>query len=202
MIPAFKGVRSGNSTPFPGNLCVSNNDETMHTIPFSKEPFKSGDIVKVDFGIIYNNIYTDHCKTIAIGNITEEEQRLIDSTKLCIDEGVKRAILGNTTGDISNTLQTISEVSGFKFVRGGYSGHGIGKTLWDYPNVPYYGKKGSGKKLEKGMVLCVEIQLTMGSDELFTDSDGWTIKTVDGSKSAMFEQMVMVDDEPLILTNW
>jgi methionyl aminopeptidase len=190
--PAFLGV-PGPKHPFPGAVCISTNDETLHGIPYESRVFQSGDIVKVDFGIVYKNLYTDHCVTVALGEISEDEQKLINTAKLCIDTAVKKAIAGNRVGDISFILQTISDLAGFDFVTS-YCGHGVGRSLHEDPQIPSYGRAGTGPDLKQGMVICIENQLSLGSAELVMDPDGWTLRTEDGSKTAMFEHMVLVQD--------
>lgn len=199
VIPAFKGV-PGPAIPFPKAVCVAVNDEILHGLPNSSTIFKSGDIVKIDFGIIYNGFYTDHCVTVGLGVLTDEENRLINTAKLCVDEAAKEAIVGNYTGDISYVLENITNLAGFNFVTS-YCGHGIGKSLHESPEVLSWGDRNTGDKLVKGMLLCVENQVTIGSGNLRLQNDGWTLKTKDGSKGAMFEHMVLVsEDSPEILT--
>jgi methionyl aminopeptidase len=202
-VPAFKGVR-GPTSDFPGAVCISVNDETLHTIPFSKRKFKSGDIIKIDFGIIYKNFATDHCITIGIGKLTDEEKRLINTAKNCVETAIKKALSGNTVGDISFALQTITELEGFEYVRD-YAGHGIGKLehggLHIVPSIPSFGMPGTGRELVEGQTICIENQVSLGAADLILDDDDWTLKTVDGSKTAMFEHTVMVGKKkPLILT--
>ncbi len=190
--PSFLGV-PGPKGPYQNNICISTNDEILHTIPTEDRVFQSGDIVKLDFGIIYKGFYTDHCVTVGLGELTDDEKRLIETGKLCIESGIKQAIKGNTVGDISNALQTVADLAGFEYVTT-YVGHGIGRSLHLSPEIPAYGEKGTGKKLQEGMVLCIENQITLGSSALKLDSDGWTLKTKDGSKGVMFEHMVIVRD--------
>ncbi len=188
--PSFKGT-PGPKGNFPGSLCVSVNDETLHTIPFSKVSFKSGDIISLDFGIIHKGFFTDHCITLAVGTISDEEKRLITTAELCVETAIKQARAGNKIGDISNALETITLLSGFNYIEG-YAGHGIGKELWVEPQIPYFGDPDTGVKLVPGMVFCIENQITTGSGELTQDKDGWTLRTADGHKSAMFEHMVLI----------
>ncbi len=198
VIPSFLGV-PGIKTDFPGNLCVCVNDETLHAIPFSKVPFKSGDIIKIDFGVIYEGIFTDHCVTVGLGHLDKEEIRLIETTKLAIQTAVKQAYEGNHVGDISNVIEQISTLAGFQSIHG-YAGHGIGYSIHENPSIPYTGKPNTGPKLEKGMLLCIETQLSLGTGKLSLDKDGWTLRTIDGAKTAMFEHMVLVDSKPEVLT--
>jgi len=198
--PAFLGV-PGPQSPFPANICLCVNDEVLHAIPKKERIFQSGDIVKLDFGIIYNGFYTDHCVTLALGEVTDREQALINTGKLCVDTAVKQAVVGNTVADISNALQTVAELGRFNYVTS-YCGHGIWKGLHYPPEIPsYVSKYGEQIKLVEGMVLCVENQITLGTSELKLQDDGWTLKTKDGSKGVMFEHMVIVrKGVPEILT--
>ncbi|MEO6728451.1 MAG: type I methionyl aminopeptidase [Candidatus Dojkabacteria bacterium] len=198
--PAFNGV-DGVITPFWGNICISTNDEILHTIPTERRVFKSGDIVKLDFGIVYKGFYTDHCVTVGLGKLSENEEALIKTAKLCIDTALKNAVIGKTIGDISSVMQNICEISDFDFVTT-YCGHGIGRSLHLAPEIPSYGEAGEGEVLQDGMVLCIENQITIGMSDLKLSQDGWTLKTIDGSKGAMFEHMVIVrDGKPEILTS-
>ncbi len=190
VLPSFKGVE-GPKMPFPKSVCINVNDEILHGLPKSSTIFKEGDIVKVDFGIIYRGFYTDHCVTVGLGNLMAEEKRLINTAKLCIEEAAKEAVVGNYTGDISYVMENISNLGGFKFVTS-YCGHGIGRSLHESPEVLSWGDRKTGTKLQEGMLLCVENQITLGSANLRLQPDGWTLKTVDGSKGAMFEHMVLV----------
>lgn len=196
--PSFYGVK-GPKNDFPGNLCVCVNDETLHAIPFSTFQFEPGDIVKIDFGIIFEEIYTDHCTTVAFGQLTDNERRLIDTTRLAVETASKQAMVGNRVGDISHALGSIAQMANFNSIRG-YSGHGIGPSLHEDPSIPYEGSKGEGVLLEEGMLICVEVQLSLGTGKLRMDKDGWTLRTEDGSKTAMFEHMVLVGKDAEILT--
>jgi len=199
VVPSFKGVE-GPKMPYDKALCICVNDEILHGRPTDSTVFKSGDIVKVDFGIIHKGFYTDHCVTVGLAELTSEESRLINTAKLCIDEAVKEAVVGNYTGDISYVMENISNLGGFNFVTT-YCGHGIGKSLHESPEVLSWGDRKTGVKLVEGMLLCIENQITMGSAKLKLQPDGWTLKTVDKSKGAMFEHMVLVGkNSPEILT--
>jgi methionyl aminopeptidase len=199
--PSFKGVR-GVKGPYENNICISTNDEILHTIPRADRIFKSGDLVKLDFGIIHRGFYTDHCITVGLGKLTDEEQKLLETGELCIETAINQAIKGNTVGDISNALQTVAETAGFNYVTS-YVGHGIGRSLHLAPEIPSYGLKGSGAKLNNGMILCIENQITIGSSTLKMDDDGWTLRTKDGSKGVMFEHMVLVKgDTTEVLTRF
>jgi methionyl aminopeptidase len=185
-LPAFKGYGG-----FPGTLCTSVNDEVVHGFP-SKYILKEGDIISVDCGVILNGWYGDSAYTFAIGEISEEVRRLLEFTKDSLEEGVKEAIIGNRVGDISWAVQNKAESGGYSVVRE-LVGHGLGKRLHEPPEVPNYGKRGTGPKMEKGLVICIEPMINLGRKETVQMRDGWTIKTVDGKPSAHFEYAVAVD---------
>ncbi len=198
--PAFYGVVQTGNPPFPASCNINVNDEILHAIPSSTRKLQKGDVVKIDFGIKTQGIFTDHCYTFIIEKGSEEDMILVKNAKLATETAMKQAVAGNKTGDLGYTMESISQLAGFEVLKN-YVGHGIGKTLWERPQLPAYGLKGKGEVLEEGMVLCIECQLTKGSDETYIDNDGWTIKTVSGEKGAMFEYMVIVGkDKPEILT--
>ena len=185
-IPAFKGYAG-----FPKTLCTSVNDEVVHGIP-SDYQLKEGDIISIDCGVILNGWYGDSAYTFAVGKISEETKRLLKFTKASLEEGVKAAVAGNRVGDISYAIQTKAESGGYSVVRE-LVGHGIGKKLHEPPEVPNFGKKGTGTKMEKGLVICIEPMINLGNKETVQMRDGWTIKTADGKPSAHFEYAVAVN---------
>ena len=185
-IPAFKGYGG-----FPNTLCTSVNDEVVHGIP-SDYFLKEGDIISVDCGVILNSWVGDSAYTFAVGEVTEEVKRLMDFTRASLEEGVKAAVAGNRVGDISSAVQEKAESGGYSVVRE-LVGHGLGKKMHESPEVPNYGKKGSGPKMEKGLVICIEPMINLGKKETIQMPDGWTIKTADGKPSAHFEYAVAVN---------
>ncbi len=185
-VPGFKGYGG-----FPNTLCTSVNDEVVHGIP-SGYVLKEGDIISVDCGVILDGWYGDSAYTFPVGEISEEARRLLDYTKASLEEGVKEAVAGNRIGDISNAVQTRAESGGYSVVRE-LVGHGLGRKLHEQPEVANWGKKGSGPKMEKGLVICIEPMINAGRKETIQMSDGWTIKTADGRPSAHFEYAVAVD---------
>jgi methionyl aminopeptidase len=184
--PAFKGYGG-----FPGTLCTSVNDVVVHGFP-SDYFLKDGDIISVDCGVILNGWYGDSAYTFAVGEIDSDIRRLLDYTKESLEEGVREAIAGNRVGDISWAVQNKAESGGFSVVRE-LVGHGLGKRLHEPPEVPNYGKRGTGPKMEKGLVICIEPMINLGRKETVQMRDGWTIKTVDGRPSAHFEYAIAVD---------
>jgi methionyl aminopeptidase len=194
--PAFKGYGG-----FPNTLCTSVNDEVVHGIP-SSYVLKEGDIISVDCGVILNGWYGDSAFTFPVGEISEEIRRLLDFTRESLEEGVKEAVAGNRIGDISSAVQTKAESGGYSVVRD-LVGHGLGRKLHEPPEVANWGKKGTGPKMEKGLVICIEPMINAGKKETIQMKDGWTIKTADGKPSAHFEYAVAVDrGKPDVLTTF
>jgi len=185
-VPAFKGYGG-----FPNSLCTSVNEEVVHGIP-SGYALREGDIISVDCGVILNGWYGDSAYTFAVGQISDEIRKLLEFTKASLDDGVKAAVAGNRVGDVSSAVQVKAESGGFSVVRE-LVGHGIGKKLHEPPEVPNFGKRGTGPKMEKGLVICIEPMINLGSKETLQMSDGWTIKTADGKPSAHFEYAVAVN---------
>jgi len=194
--PGFKGYGG-----FPNTLCTSVNDEVVHGIP-SDYILKEGDIISVDCGVILNGWYGDSAFTFCVGEVKEEVQRLLDYTRASLEEGVKAAVSGKRIGDISYAVQMKAESGGYSVVRE-LVGHGIGTKLHEQPEVPNYGKQGTGPKMEKGLVICIEPMINFGKKETLQMSDGWTIKTADGKPSAHFEYAVAVNHgKPDVLTTF
>jgi len=185
-IPGFKGYGG-----FPSTLCTSVNEEVVHGFP-SDYVLKEGDIISVDCGVILNGWYGDSAYTFAVGEIDESVKRLLDFTRESLEDGVKEAVAGNRVGDISWAVQNKAESGGYSVVRE-LVGHGLGKRLHEPPEVPNYGKRGTGPKMEKGLVICIEPMINMGRKETVQMRDGWTVKTIDGEPSAHFEYAVAVD---------
>jgi methionyl aminopeptidase len=185
-IPAFLGYGG-----FPNSLCTSVNDEVVHGIP-SDYVIKEGDIISIDCGVILNGWYGDSAYTFPVGEISDEVRRLLEYTRASLEEGVKEALAGNRIGDISSAVQTKAESGGFSVVRE-LVGHGLGKKLHEQPEVANWGKRGTGPKMEKGLVICIEPMINAGKKETMQMRDGWTIKTADGKPSAHFEYAVAVD---------
>lgn len=185
-IPGFKGYGG-----FPATLCTSVNEEVVHGIP-SSYILREGDIVSIDCGVILNGWYGDSAFTFAVGEVDEAVRRLMDFTRESLEEGVKEAVAGNRIGDVSWAVQNRAESGGYSVVRE-LVGHGIGKRLHEPPEVPNYGRRGTGTKMEKGLVICIEPMINLGRKETIQMRDGWTIKTIDGKPSAHYEYAVAVD---------
>ena len=196
--PAFKGVGPKNNQ-YQYTTCIAVNDTVVHGIPDGRK-FQQGDVVKVDFGIKYQGLNTDHCFTVGVGTLKPNDHKLVITAKKAIQKAAKLAIAGNRTGDLGYVIQSTANQAGFTVAKE-FVGHGIGKGLHDDPQLPAFGQPGQGRALEKGMVLCVEAQILAGDDCVYIADDGWTVKTCDGKKAAMFEYMVVVGQEkPIFLT--
>jgi methionyl aminopeptidase len=191
---AFKGYNG-----FPYCLCVSVNDEIVHGMP-SKRVLKGGDIVSLDFGVLYDGYYGDAALTYAVGTVSDEAKRLMLVTEESLYRGIDQARPGNRLHDISYAVQTHVEKAGFSVVRE-FVGHGIGRNLHEEPQIPNYGIKGTGVRLKKGMVLAIEPMINHGGSDIIIRENGWTAATRDGSLSAHFEHTIAITDKgPEILS--
>jgi methionyl aminopeptidase len=194
-IPAFKGYHG-----FPACVCISVNDEVVHGIPSNKRILKEGDIVGLDFGVVYDGWYGDSARTVAVGQVAESSQKLLDVTRESLMKGIEQCVEGNRVFDIGHAVQNYVEGFGYSVVRE-FVGHGIGRALHEEPQVPNFGPKGKGVLLKPGMVLAIEPMINAGSHQVKVLKDGWTAVTVDRSLSAHFEHTVAVTSRgPEILT--
>ena len=188
--PAFKGYGpKGNE--FPGSLCISINEEVVHGIPSDKRELKEGDIVSIDCGVEKNGYFGDHAYTFAVGECEDEKIRLLRATLESLYKGIEKAVHGNRIGDISQAVQSHCEKEGFGVVRD-LVGHGLGKSLHEDPSVPNFGKSGRGERLRSGMTLAIEPMITLGSWQVETLDDGWTVVTADQKVSAHYEHDIVV----------
>lgn len=194
--PSFKGYRG-----FPACCCISPNEVVVHGIPSDKVYLQEGDIVSIDVGAFFEGFHGDAARTLAVGNISEEAKRLIETTRECFFEGMKMAVDSNRIGDIGFAVQSHAEKNGYSVVRE-LVGHGVGRELHESPDVPNFGHAGKGVRLTKGMVIAIEPMINMGVKEvLFDRNDGWTVTTKDGKLSAHYENTVAItEDGPKILT--
>lgn len=192
MTPAFLGAQ-GIGRPFPASACVSINDEVVHGIPNASRVLKSGDIVSVDMGVSYEGYYGDAARTYAVGTVSDAAADLLKVTELSLQKGIEKAVNGNRLGDVSHAVQTVAEAAGFSVVRD-FVGHGIGRKLHEEPQIPNYGRAGTGIKLLPGMVLAIEPMVNEGSCEVYMLDDDWTVVTKDGSLSAHFEHTVAITE--------
>lgn len=194
-IPTFKGYNG-----YPAATCISINDEVIHGIPSKKRIVKAGDIVSIDVGATFNGYVGDNAATFAAGDISPEAQRLCDTTRESLYEGIKMAVAGGRIGDIGSTIQRYCEERGFSVVRE-FTGHGVGKQMHEDPSVPNFGTPGRGVRLLPGMTIAIEPMINMGGAGIRQLPDGWTIKTKDGALSAHFEHTVAITSNgPVILT--
>jgi len=192
--PAFKGY-----CKFPYALCCSPNDRVVHGMP-NKEPLKEGDILSLDFGVLYNDFFGDSALTIPVGSIKAGASALVAATEESLYAGIDKAVPGARLCDISHAVQAHVEAKGFSVVRD-FVGHGIGKNLHEEPQVPNFGAPGTGVRLKAGMVLAIEPMVNERSQEVRVLEDGWTVVTCDGGLSAHFEHTVAITDKgPEILT--
>jgi methionyl aminopeptidase len=192
--PAFKGLYG-----FPCSICASINEEVVHGIP-SLRKLENGDIISIDVGAEINGYFGDSAVTLPVGDVSREALDLIKVTEECLYRGIEQARDGNRLYDISHAVQTWAEDHGYGVVRD-YVGHGIGTKMHEDPQVPNFGRPGRGPRLKAGMTLAIEPMINMGTHEVRTLSNNWTVVTQDGKLSAHFEHTVAItDNEPEILT--
>ena len=183
--PGFKGLYG-----FPGTICSSFNEEIVHGIP-SNRKIINGDIISIDCGVIYEEFNTDSAFTMGIGNLPSKSTKLIETTQNALSLGIKQAIPNNHIGNIGYAIESYSINRGFSVVKE-YVGHGIGKALHEDPQIPNYGMKSSGSKIIEGMALAIEPMLIEGYEQTKINTDGWTVKTKDGTMSAHFEDTIII----------
>jgi len=197
-LPAFKGYQMAGRV-YPGSLCVSVNEEIVHGIPGARA-LKEGDVVGLDFGVIYEGFYGDSAFTVGVGQVSEEAARLMRVTEESLYRGIEQLVEGNRLGDLSSAIQRTVEDAGFSVVRA-FVGHGIGKRLHEEPPVPNYGEPDRGLRIKEGMVLAIEPMVNAGGWDVKMKEDGWTAVTADGSLSAHFEHSVAITKNgPYILS--
>ncbi len=193
--PAFKGYHG-----FPCCLCASVNHEVVHGIPSKRRKLAEGDLMKLDFGVVYRGYFGDSARTVGVGKVSPEAQALIDATRGSLEAAIDSMRNGNRIGDIGHAVQQHVETRGFSVVRD-FVGHGIGKALHEKPQVPNFGSPGSGMKLRPGMVLAVEPMVNAGTHKVEVLDDDWTAVTADRKLSAHFEHTILVTEAgPEVLT--
>lgn len=193
--PAFENYHpTFMEKPYPAALCASLNEVVVHCLPSDKIILKDGDILKLDLGVNYKNLFTDAAITVGIGKLTKEKQKLIDITKKALEFAISEVKPGNHIGDIGFAIENYVESSGF-YVIEILVGHGVGYALHEEPNVPNYGKKGTGPELKPGMVLAIEPMVSLKTKEVQLSKDGFGYETLGGSLSAHFEHTVAVTEE-------
>lgn len=194
--PSFKGYNG-----FPYSLCISVNSTVVHGFP-GNYTLNDGDIISVDGGVYYKGFHSDSAYTHAVGEVSEEVEKLLTVTKESLYEGIAKAVTGNRMGDVSYAVQHHAEKNGFSVVRE-LVGHGVGRSLHESPEVPNYGKRGQGTKLQDGLVIAIEPMINLGTKNIVQEEDGWTIRTRDNKPSAHFEHTVVVrKDKAEILTTF
>ena len=189
-IPTFKGFPNPYGEPFPASICTSVNYQVVHGVP-NDTPLKDGDIVSIDCGTKLDGYCGDSCYTFTVGEVSDEVQKLLETTKEALYKGIEHAVVGHRLGDISYAVQTHCESHGYGVVRE-FVGHGIGREMHEDPQVPNYGKRGNGMLLKNGMCIAIEPMITMGTKEVYMQDDCWSIITRDKKPAAHFEHSVCV----------
>jgi len=186
--PSFLGYHD-----FPAHICASPNDVIVHGIP-NEYVISEGDIISVDVGVIFQGYHADAAFSFGVGQITEEEKNLLSKTKYALHEAIKLVKDGQKLGTIGNKIDKIAKKNNLGNVKN-YVGHGIGQEMHEEPQVPHYGKKNTGFELKTGMAICIEPMFNLGSEDNYVDEDGWTVKTIDGKKSAHWEHTIGLTQE-------
>jgi len=190
-VPTFKGFPNPYGGPFPGSICTSVNEVVVHGVPSEKTILRDGDIISVDCGTLLNGFNGDSCYTFMVGEVSEEVQHLLRTTKEALYKGIEAAVAGLRIGDISYAVQTHCEAQGYGVVRE-FVGHGIGREMHEDPQVPNYGRRGQGKQIKNGLCIAIEPMITMGTYEVYMDPDKWTIRTRDSKPAAHFEHTIAI----------
>ena len=201
-------IRDHNATPgflglydFPNTLCISINEAVVHGIP-GKNPLKSGDIVSIDCGVLKNNYFGDHAYTYEVGEVSHEIKQLLSVTKESLYRGINKLKVGNKIGDVSNEIQSFTENFGYGVVRE-LVGHGLGESLHEDPDIPNFGIKNTGPKIENGLVVAIEPMINLGTKDVKQHKDGWTVITMDKKPSAHYEHNVaVINGKPEILSTF
>ena len=195
-VPGFLGMYD-----FPNSLCISINEEVVHGIPNNK-PLKNGDIVSIDCGVLKNDYYGDHAYTFSVGEVDEKIIKLLDITKESLYKGIKKLKVGNRIGDVSSEIQKFTESHGYGVVRE-LVGHGLGKSLHEEPDIPNFGIKNTGPKIQNGLVVAIEPMINLGTKDVEQSRDGWTVVTKDKKPSAHFEHNIaVINGKPEILSTF
>ena len=195
-VPGFLGLYD-----FPNTLCISPNNQVVHGIP-NKEIIKEGEILSIDCGVLKNGYYGDHAFTFTVGEVDKEILQLLETTKQSLYVGIEQLKVGNRVGDVGYAIQNYNESKGYGVVRE-LVGHGLGKEMHEKPEMPNYGKRGTGKKFQEGMVVAIEPMINMGTPNINQLNDGWTILTRDNKPSAHFEHNIaIVNGKPKLLSTF
>ena len=188
-VSSFKGY--GSNPPFPGTICTSLNDEVVHGIPSSQRRIRDGDLVSLDVGCIWEGWHADCARTFTVGTVDPRTIALVEATRTALAAGIEVALPGNRLGDIGAAIEAVANARGYGIVRP-FVGHGIGSAMHEEPQVPNYGRPGTGMRLEPGMCLAIEPMFNLGGDDVRLMDDGWTVVTADGSLSAHFEDTIVI----------
>ena len=194
-IPAFKGYRG-----FPASICISINEEVVHGIPSTKRVIRNGDVVGLDFGVIFDGFFGDSAVTVPVGEIPPEVQNLLTVTERALYSAIEASVPGNYISDVSAAVQKVADEHHFGIVRE-FCGHGIGRALHEDPPVLNYVQSGKGPRVKPGLVIAIEPMINLGTEKVKVLEDGWTVVTLDGRPSAHFEHTIAITpDGPEILT--
>jgi methionyl aminopeptidase len=197
-VSSFKGY--GSNPPFPGVICASLNDEVVHGIPSPQRRLAAGDLVSIDVGCILDGWHADCARTWTVGPVPDRVRELVDATRRGMEAGIAAALPGNRLGDIGSAIERVAHERGYGIVRP-FVGHGIGQAMHEDPQVPNYGRAGTGLRIEAGMCFAIEPMFTLGGDDVVVGADNWTVRTRDGSLSAHFENTIAVGPTgPEVLT--
>jgi methionyl aminopeptidase len=197
-VPSFKGY--GSNPPFPGSICASINDEVVHGIPSPHRRLTDGDLISIDIGCILEGWHADCARTWTVGRVPSEVSDLVEATRRGMEAGIAAATAGNRIGDVGHAIESVARRHGYGVVRP-FVGHGIGQQMHEEPQVPNYGRPGTGLLIEPGMCFAIEPMFNLGGDDVFVEDDGWTVRTADGSLSAHFENTIAVSESgPDVLT--
>jgi methionyl aminopeptidase len=193
--PSFKGYHG-----FTGSICASINDEVVHGIPSRRRRIGDGDLVSLDVGCIWQGWHADCARTWPIGRVPREVEVLVDATRRGMEAGIAAARVGNRLGDVGHAIESVAQEHGYGVVRP-FVGHGIGTEMHEDPQVPNYGRAGTGRRIEAGMCLAIEPMFTLGGDDVYVERDGWTVRTRDSSLAAHFENTIAITENgPEVLT--
>jgi methionyl aminopeptidase len=188
---SFKGY--GSNPPFPATICTSLNDEVVHGIPSGRR-LRDGDLVSLDVGCIWDGWHADCARTFTIGSVRPADVALVEATRNALTAGIRAAVPGNRLGDVGAAIEAVAHERGYGIVRP-FVGHGIGTSMHEEPQVPNYGRPGTGMRLEPGMCLAIEPMFNLGGDDVRLLDDGWTVVTADGSRSAHFEDTIVIGQD-------
>jgi methionyl aminopeptidase len=188
-VSSFLGY--GSNPPFPATICTSINDEVVHGIPSARRHLRDGDLISLDVGCIWQGWHADCARTFVVGAVPPAERDLVEATREALSAGVRAASPGNRLGDVGAAIEAVAHEHGYGIVRP-FVGHGIGTAMHEEPQVPNYGRPGTGMRLEAGMCLAIEPMFNLGGDDVRLLDDGWTVVTADGSRSAHFEDTIVI----------